>query len=83
VRIRLPALALFLLLLAACGTRAADPPAEASGDGEEQKVAQRLLETMVVPQEDIGGRFCNETPSPADGSRFTRRLRGDGVRRRI
>ena len=66
MRIRLAALAL-LLVLPACGTRAADPPAEASGGGEEQEVAQRLLETMVVPQEDIGGLPRGLSVSPESG----------------
>jgi hypothetical protein len=68
VRIRLAALAV-LLLLPACGTRAADPPSEAAAGGsdEEVKVAQRLLETMVVPQEDIGGLPRGLRVSPESG----------------
>ena len=62
-----------LLLLAGCGTRAADPPADppaeaaAGGGGEDVKVAQRLLETMVVPQEDIGGLPRGLRVSPESG----------------
>lgn len=58
-----------LLLLPACGTRAADPPAEAAAGGsdEDVKVAQRLLETMVVPQEDIGGLPRGLRVSPESG----------------
>jgi hypothetical protein len=71
VRIRLAALALLLLLLllAACGTRAADPPPEAAAGGsdEDVKVAQRLLETMVVSQEDIGGLPRGLRVSPESG----------------
>lgn len=68
MRIRLAALAV-LLLLPACGTRAADPPSEAAavGSDEEVKVAQRLLETMVVPQEDIGGLPLGLRVSPESG----------------
>jgi hypothetical protein len=58
-----------LLLLPACGTRAADPPSEAAAGGsdEDVKVAQRLLETMVVPQEDIGGLPRGLRVSPESG----------------
>ncbi|HXV34021.1 MAG TPA: hypothetical protein VD769_08435, partial [Gaiellaceae bacterium] len=66
MRIRVAAL-VAVLLLPACGTRAADPPAEAAGGGEEQEVAQRLLETMVVPQEDIGGLPRGLRVSPESG----------------
>jgi hypothetical protein len=52
VRIRLAALAL-LLLAPACGSRASEPAAEAAA--EAQPAGSAALETMVVPQEEIGG----------------------------
>ena len=66
MRTRAAALAL-LLLLPACGARSADSPAEAAGGGEGEEVAQRLLETMVVPQEDIGGLPLGLRVSPESG----------------
>jgi hypothetical protein len=60
-----------LLLLPACGTRAADPQSEAAAGGsdEDVKVAQHLLETMAVPQEDIGGLPRGLRVSPESGWR--------------
>jgi hypothetical protein len=68
MKARLAALAL-LLLLPACGGRAADPQPEVAGtgSGEDAKVAEALLETMVVPQEAIGGLPLGLRVSPESG----------------
>jgi hypothetical protein len=65
VRIRVAAL-VAVFLLSACGTRTADPPAEAARS-EGQEVARRLLATMVVPQEDVGGLPLGLRVSPESG----------------
>jgi hypothetical protein len=54
-----------LVLVPACGTQTADPPADAAGGVEH--VARALLETMVVPQEDIGGLPLGLRVSPDSG----------------
>ena len=59
--------------------------AVADGGGEEQEVAQRLLETMVVPQEDIGGLPLGRRVSPRQvlgyGAAQESNLPSDGLRR--
>jgi hypothetical protein len=66
MRARVAALAL-LLLLSACGGRTADSHPEGAGGGEDEEVAEALLETMVVPQEDIGGLPLGLRVSPESG----------------
>jgi hypothetical protein len=64
--VRIPIAALVLLmLLPACGAQTADPVADATSGG---KAAARMgLDTMVVPQEDIGGLPPGLRVSPDSG----------------
>lgn len=69
---RIPVAALVcLLFLPACGAHTADPVADAGASGA-KKGARAHLDTMVVPQEDIGGLPPGLRVAPDSGWRDNR-----------